>query len=91
MVAAIARAFLVALLVATPALLLPGTRVETTQIIALIGLLAAILTFVEYVAESPSLIEFRAAPPFNRIRFASIAITVGLLTLICRGDTVPTP
>lgn len=91
MVAAAVRAFLVALLVATPALLLPGTRVETTQMIALIGLLAAILTFVEYVAESPSLIEFRAAPPFNRIRFASLAITVVLLTLICRGDMVPTP
>ncbi|WP_417207828.1 hypothetical protein [Antarctobacter sp.] len=91
MVAAAARAFLVALLVATPALLLPGTRTETTQIIALIGLLAAILTFVEYVADSPSLIEFRAAPPFNRIRFVSLAITVVLLTLICRGDMVASP
>lgn len=48
MVAAGARAFLVALLVATPALLMPGTRAETTQMIALIGLVAAILTLVEY-------------------------------------------
>lgn len=91
MIAAVVRAFLVALLVATPALLLPGTRAETTQMIALVGLLAAILTFVEYVADSPSLIEFRAAPPFNRIRFASLAITVLLLTLICRGDVIATP
>ncbi len=86
MVAALARAFLVALLVATPALLLPHTRIETTQVIALVALIAAILTFVEYVSDSPSLIEFRAAPPFNRTRFFSVAATVFLLTLVCRGE-----
>ncbi|BBU53844.1 MULTISPECIES: hypothetical protein [Mameliella] len=91
MVAAGARAFLVALLVATPALLMPGTRAETTQMIALIGLVAAILTLVEYLADAPSLIEFRSAPPFNRIRFFSLALTVILLTLICRGAVLPTP
>ena len=91
MVAAGARAFLVALLVATPALLMPGTRAETTQMIALIGLVAAILTLVEYLADAPSLIEFRSAPPFNRIRFFSLALTVILLTLICRGSVLPTP
>lgn len=88
MVAALARAFLVALLVATPALLLPHTRIETTQVIALVALIAALLTFVEYVSESPSLIEFRAAPPFNRTRFFSLAATVFLLTLVCRGDAL---
>ncbi|MBV7395477.1 hypothetical protein [Mameliella sediminis] len=91
MVTATARAFLVGLLVATPALLLPGTRVETAQMISLIGLVAAILTFVEYLAESPSLIEFRSAPPYNRTRFFSLAITVVLLTLICRGVLLPSP
>ena len=91
MVAALARAFLVALLVATPALLLPGTRAETTQMIALAGLVVALLTFVEYNAQAPSLIDFRSAPPFNRIRFASLALTVFVLTLICRGTVVTSP
>ncbi|MGP6089114.1 hypothetical protein [Antarctobacter jejuensis] len=91
MVAATARAFLVAFLVATPALLLPHMRIETTQVIALLALVAATLTFVEYVSDSPSLIEFRAAPPFNRTRFFSLTLTVFLLTLVCRGQSVPTP
>ncbi|SMX33010.1 hypothetical protein MAA8898_00376 [Maliponia aquimaris] len=91
MVAASARAFLVAVLVVTPALLLPGTRIETTQVILLAALVGAVLTLVEYVSPSPSLIEFRAAPPYNRIRFVSIAATVLLLTLMCRGESLPTP
>lgn len=89
MVAALARAFLIALLVATPAMLLPHTRIETTQVIALTALVAAILTFVEYVSDSPSLIEFRSAPPFNRIRFLALAATVLSLTLVCRGIVMP--
>jgi len=91
LVSAAARAFLVAVLVATPALLLPGTPIETTQMIALLALLGALLTFVEYVSESPSLVEFRFAPPFNRMRFFALATTVLLLTLICRGLVLPTP
>jgi hypothetical protein len=91
MVGAAVRAFLVALLVATPALLLPGTLAETTQMIALIALLAGLLTFVEYVSASPSLIEFRSAPPFNRMRYGALAATVLLLTLVCRGQVSPTP
>jgi hypothetical protein len=50
-----------------------------------------LLTFVEYVADSPSLIEFRSAPPFNRMRYIALAITVLLLSLICRGQAFPTP
>lgn len=91
LVGALARAFLMALLVATPALLLPGTRAETTQMIALIALLAALLTFVEYASDSPSLIEFRSAPPYNRMRYIALAVTLLLLTLICRGEVVQTP
>lgn len=91
MVAAAARAFLVALLVVTPALLMPDTRIETTQVIVLAALVGAVMTFVEYASPSPALIEFRAAPPYNRIRFISVALAVVLLTLICRGESLPTP
>lgn len=89
MLAAAARAFLVALLIAMPALVLPGTRAETAQVVALLSLVAAMLTFVEYVSDSPSLIEFRDAAPFNRIRFVSLFVTIMLLTLICRGLFFP--
>ena len=89
MVAAAARAFLVALLIAMPALILPGVKADTSQIVVLLSLVAAVLTFVEYVSESPSLIEFRNAPPFNRMRFVALFLTVLLLTLICRGAERP--
>ncbi|MDU8913570.1 hypothetical protein [Aestuariicoccus sp. MJ-SS9] len=90
MISAGARALLVALLIAMPALVLPGVSPDTTQIVALLSLLGALLTFVEYVSDYPSLIEFRNAPPFNRMRFLALFATVILLTLIARGETHPT-
>lgn len=87
---AFARAFLVVLLIATPGLLLPGVSSNATQIGALIAVFAAALTLFEYASTSPSLVEFRDAPPFNRLRFVALFSTVFLLTLICRGKTQPT-
>jgi hypothetical protein len=84
------RAFLVALLIATPALLLPGNVGEAPQIVVLIALLAALLTFIEYSAHFPSIVEFRDAPPFNRLRFLMLFTTVFLLTVISRGQIEPT-
>lgn len=89
MVAAATRAILVAVLIAMPALVLPGTSAETAQVVALLALVAAMLTFVEYVSDCPSLIEFRDAAPFNRTRFIALFITVLVLTLICRGLFYP--
>ncbi len=79
-----------AIVIATPALLLPGVERDSTQITVLIALLAAFLTFVEYNSISPSIVEFRDAPPFNRLRFVSLFVTVFLLTAIFRGETDPT-
>ena len=91
LVSAAARAFLVALLVVTPALLMPGSRIESIQRIVLAAFVGAAMTFVEYASPSPSFITFRAAPPYNRTRFFSLAATVLVLTLICRGETLPSP
>ncbi|MBS0123421.1 hypothetical protein KB874_04690 [Aestuariicoccus sp. KMU-90] len=89
MVAAAARAFLVALLVAMPTLMAPGADADAAQMVALLALIAAVLTFVEYVSEYPSLIEFRNAPPFNRMRFLALFLTVLLLSLIARHQVHP--
>lgn len=86
---AVIRAFLVILLVATPALMLPGTDTDAAQIIALLAICGALLTIVEYTCTYPGLVEFRDAPPFNRIRFGSLFLTVLLLTLILRGMSEP--
>ncbi len=73
------------LLIITPALMVPGTGPDTTQIVALFALLAGIMVVFEYASTYPGLIEFRDAPPFNRIRFFSLFATVILLSLVVRG------
>jgi hypothetical protein len=87
---AVVRAFLVIVLIALPSLLLPGTSSDSAQIVALVAIFAAALTIVEYASDYPGLVEFRNAPPFNRIRFLSLFITVLLLTVIARGQVAPT-
>ncbi|MCV2863400.1 hypothetical protein [Defluviimonas sp. WL0075] len=87
---ALARAVLVMGLIAMPSLMLPGVHRDTTQIVALVAIFAALLTFFEYVAIYPCLMEFRDAPPFNRLRFLSLFVTVFLLTTIVRGQNEQT-
>ncbi|WP_245398751.1 hypothetical protein [Oceaniglobus trochenteri] len=83
------RGFLVALLIATPALLLPGMSPDTIQVVMLVAVFAAILTVFEYNSVYPCLYEFRDAPPFNRIRFSCLFVTVFLLAVVVKGATHP--
>jgi hypothetical protein len=86
---AIVRGALVALMIATPSLLLPNVTVDTSQIVVLVAIFAAILTIIEYASSYPSIVEFRDAPPFNRIRFISLMVSVALISIVCRGETQP--
>lgn len=70
--------------------MLPAGAADTNQITILIALLAGFLTFVEYNSNFPSIVEFRDAPPFNRLRFLSLFATVFLLSAIIRGQSEPT-
>ena len=70
--------------------MLPDIMTDSSQITMLVALIAAFLTFIEYNSNFPSIIEFRDAPPFNRMRFASLFATVLLLTLILQQQTDPT-
>ncbi|MEL6597578.1 MAG: hypothetical protein AAFQ47_16700 [Pseudomonadota bacterium] len=87
---AIARALLVVLLIVTPSVLVPDASSDAQQIVALVAIFAAILTLVEYASSYPGLVEFRDAPPFNRVRFGSLFATVLVLAIIMRGHTDPT-
>jgi hypothetical protein len=86
---ALARAFFVMVLVATPSVLLPGTGADGKEMVALVALFAGVLTFVEYKATYPGLIEFRDAPPFNRMRFLILFFTVFTLTVIETSAVAP--
>lgn len=79
------RALFVIILIAAPSLILPGTTSDVSQIVTLVALFGAALTFFEYASTYPGLVEFRDAPPFNRIRFGSLFVTVVLLALLVRG------
>jgi hypothetical protein len=89
-VGAAARGVLVALLLATPALLLPNIAADSSQVVLLMAMLAGFLTFAEYNAKSPSIVEFRDAAPFNRLRFIALFASIFLLSLITKGKTDPT-
>jgi hypothetical protein len=87
---AFVRAVLVMMLIVTPSTLLSGVGTDGKEMVALVALFAGFLTFIEYNSAYPGLIEFRDAPPFNRVRFGMLFATVFLLTLIARGVEEPT-
>jgi hypothetical protein len=82
------RGFFVMVLIALPSVLLPGVTADTRQMVTLVALFAGVLTVVEYNAIYPGLIEFRDAPPFNRIRYVMLLAMVVTLSVICsdQGD-----
>jgi hypothetical protein len=86
---AFVRALLVMALIATPSILLPGVDTDGKQMVALVALFAGLLTFVEYKATYPGLVEFRDAAPFNRVRYLMLLATVFLLGLLERGQDFP--
>lgn len=86
---ALTRAFMVMVLIATPSVLLPGVTADGKQMVALVALFAGILTFVEYNATYPGLIEFRDAPPYNRTRFLMLLCIVFFLSIMARSQAAP--
>ncbi len=84
------RALLVALLVATPSLLLSQYASGAREVVALIAISAAAMTFMEYSGHYPSFVEFRDAPPVNRIRFVSLFAMVFTLSILGKYQFEPT-
>ena len=89
MTGAAARAILVAILVALPSMLIGGMGIDGSQFAMLVALLAGSLVLMEYNSAYPSLIAFRHAPPYNRLRFATLFLAVMILCLLFRGQDRP--
>lgn len=87
---AIIRAILVVALVALPSVLMVEVSSDTKQMVTLAALLAGGLIFAEYNTLYPSLIEFRDAAPFNRLRYLMLFTSVAALTLIQDQVALPT-
>lgn len=86
---AVTRAAMVVMLIALPSVFLPTGSEDGAQIVVLVAIFAGLFTMVEYCVDSPSLVEFRDAPPFNRVRFSALFATVLCLSIILRGDVIP--
>ncbi len=78
------RGICIALLVLSPALILPGVSQDVALGITLLALMAAVVVVTEYSAAYPGLIEFRDAKPYNRARFTMLSMVVLLTTLLQR-------
>lgn len=89
MSAAALRGLFVAMLIATPPLMLPGIISDSSQITVLVALIAFLVVFIEYSSNSPSFIEFRDAPPFNRMRFVSLFLMVSCLAAMVHDQSHP--
>lgn len=87
---AFTRGILVALIIAAPSLLLPGYMTDATEIVALLAIVGAGLTFAEYYTNFPSIVEFRDAPPLNRLRYIALLMMVLVLTLATKNAYEPT-
>lgn len=81
------RALLMAFLMAIPSLVVPGTSNDAAQMAALVALIAAVVTFAEYYSEYPTFLEFRNAPPFNRLRFLALFFCVLFASLLIAAVT----
>jgi len=85
LIGAVVRAIIVLLVVATPSLILPGTTAEGAQMVTLVGLALAGFVAMEYGATYPALVEFRDAPPFNRVRALTLMLTLFSLSVVIAG------
>ncbi|RKF13093.1 hypothetical protein D6850_15590 [Roseovarius spongiae] len=72
------------MLLAFPSLVLPSVASDTSQMVVIFALLAALLVFFEYQGRCPSIIEFRFAPPYNRLKFGFVAVTIVMMSVVTR-------
>jgi hypothetical protein len=89
LIGAIVRGIMVALLIVTPSMIVPGSHSDTGQVVALVAIFAGLLTMMDYASSYPTLVEFRDAPPFNRIRYFSLLCMVFLLSVIASDVASP--
>ncbi len=70
------RAVCVACLILLPTFLLSGISQSSMEFTRILATIASVFVIYEYGFSSPSLIEFRSAAPYNRIRFMFLSVIV---------------
>ncbi|MEM8786979.1 MAG: hypothetical protein AAGE76_01840 [Pseudomonadota bacterium] len=85
-VGALIRALALVIVIASPAFLLPDVSRASQEITLIIAGIAAAFTLFEYASTHPGLIDFRFAPPYNRVRFIAFTVQILSVVFICRAD-----
>lgn len=89
------RAVIVAILVMLPAFLLTGVTQSGLEFTRILATIAAVFVIYEYGFATPSVIEFRYAAPYNRIRFMLLLVLVltpaYLISHMLDGQTLSGP
>ncbi len=80
---------LIAAIIIVPLLFLTPNGAHAPEFILFIAIAASVFVFVEYYALFPSILEFRDAPPLNRLRFVAFAAITVSLTLVAKHDVTP--
>ena len=79
------RALLVIGAILLPMMILPGQPSRIVEATVLVALFAGLFTLVEYGAVYPGLVEFRDAPPLNRVRFGVLVLTLASISAALSG------
>ena len=82
---AVIRALLVVIVFITPAMLLPDISRTSQELALIIGIIFGGFTLFEYVSESPGFVDFRFAPPYNRLRIALLASQLIIVSILMRA------
>lgn len=78
------RALLVVVIIAAPAFMLPSVSQAAQEISLIVGAIIGAFTMFEYASSHPGLVDFRFAPPYNRIRFITFCVLIVALIFLCR-------
>ncbi|MGR3722743.1 hypothetical protein LGT41_0003820 [Abyssibius alkaniclasticus] len=91
LIGAVFRAAVVIFIIALPAFILPNTTLNARELSLIAGGVVAAFTIFEYAAKSPGFVDFRFAPPYNRMRVAIIATELLLIAFYFRDLTLGGP
>ncbi|MGB0497035.1 MAG: hypothetical protein ACPGID_01745 [Rubricella sp.] len=83
---AVLRGLLVLVVIAAPSYLLPGATPTGQDLSLIIGGLAGLFTIWEYGTLRPGFVDFRFAPPYNRIRFFGFVVFLFAIVFLCRSN-----
>ncbi|MEM8869727.1 MAG: hypothetical protein AAF848_06630 [Pseudomonadota bacterium] len=86
LIGALVRATALVLIIASPAFLLPNVSTASQEITLIVAGIAAAFTVFEYASTHPGLIDFRFAPPYNRVRYTIFGVQVLSLVFLCRAE-----